>query len=331
MAALLAAATPAHADVLSEMNRFWQGAAVNTTGPTAFQGQAVWPLDPRQPLSPLAGALGADRNGEPAVVPVRLRRHRRLRRGVLVHQLRPADRLRARRRAERRRLRLRAGPGDNLAGDRRDDGQAPGAGAVGELTEPQLLRDRPGAGGRAVVQERPGIRRDLRRCRHGPGHLLGLRRREARLRRGWAAQLDAGVRFRGDGGPGAGQRQLRLEGDPGVVLPVGRHAARRVRHGGHGHADRDVTDLRRRHLRPSRPHPGAAGARPPRDRGADGGRRPASGLPLRHPRRLPQPEPGDGDDPPRPGLPGAGGVAAARSRRCRENSTPRRPRRRSGW
>ena len=28
------------ADVLSEMNRFWQGAAVNTTGPTAFQGQA---------------------------------------------------------------------------------------------------------------------------------------------------------------------------------------------------------------------------------------------------------------------------------------------------
>ncbi len=33
-------AAPAHADVLSEMNRFWQGAAVNTTGPTAFQGQA---------------------------------------------------------------------------------------------------------------------------------------------------------------------------------------------------------------------------------------------------------------------------------------------------
>ena len=33
-------AMPARADVLSEMNRFWQGAAVNTTGPTAFQGQA---------------------------------------------------------------------------------------------------------------------------------------------------------------------------------------------------------------------------------------------------------------------------------------------------
>ena len=40
LAAVLTAAAPAHADVLSEMNRFWQGAAVNTTGPTAFHGQA---------------------------------------------------------------------------------------------------------------------------------------------------------------------------------------------------------------------------------------------------------------------------------------------------
>ena len=40
LAALVAAASPAGADVLSEMGRFWQGAAVNTTGPTAFQGQA---------------------------------------------------------------------------------------------------------------------------------------------------------------------------------------------------------------------------------------------------------------------------------------------------
>ena len=36
--ALLAA--PARADVLSEMESFWRGAAVNTTGPTAFHGQA---------------------------------------------------------------------------------------------------------------------------------------------------------------------------------------------------------------------------------------------------------------------------------------------------
>ena len=40
LAALAIATAPARADVLSEMNRFWQGAAVNTTGPTAFQGQA---------------------------------------------------------------------------------------------------------------------------------------------------------------------------------------------------------------------------------------------------------------------------------------------------
>ena len=40
LAVLLAATVPARADVLSEMNRFWQGAAVNLTGPTAFNGQA---------------------------------------------------------------------------------------------------------------------------------------------------------------------------------------------------------------------------------------------------------------------------------------------------
>ncbi len=40
VSALLLSVSPAHADVLSEMNRFWQGAAVNTTGPTAFRGQA---------------------------------------------------------------------------------------------------------------------------------------------------------------------------------------------------------------------------------------------------------------------------------------------------
>ena len=39
-AALAVATIPARADVLSEMQRFWDGAAVNTTGPTAFEGQA---------------------------------------------------------------------------------------------------------------------------------------------------------------------------------------------------------------------------------------------------------------------------------------------------
>ena len=40
LAIALFGAAPAHADVLSEMRNFWRGAAVNTTGPTAFQGQA---------------------------------------------------------------------------------------------------------------------------------------------------------------------------------------------------------------------------------------------------------------------------------------------------
>ena len=40
IAATLFATAPAKADVLSEMNRFWQGAAMNVTGPTAFDGQA---------------------------------------------------------------------------------------------------------------------------------------------------------------------------------------------------------------------------------------------------------------------------------------------------
>ena len=40
VAVTLFAVAPAKADVLSEMNRFWQGAAVNVTGPTAFDGQA---------------------------------------------------------------------------------------------------------------------------------------------------------------------------------------------------------------------------------------------------------------------------------------------------
>ena len=38
--AVAAGTVPVRADVLSEMNRFWRGAAVNTTGPTAFHGQA---------------------------------------------------------------------------------------------------------------------------------------------------------------------------------------------------------------------------------------------------------------------------------------------------
>ena len=96
LAGLSAAAVPAHADVLSEMESFWRGAAVNTTGPTAFDGQASghWTLG--NPLSPGAGALGEHRHRQPAQFPLRLRRHRRFRRRLLLHRLRPAHRLRPR-------------------------------------------------------------------------------------------------------------------------------------------------------------------------------------------------------------------------------------------
>ena len=106
-------------------------------------GAGVRALDPRQPLSARPGALGADRDGEPAQLPGRLRRHRRVRGRVLVHQLRPVGRLRARGRPERRGLRLRAGAGDHLAGDRGDHGQAAGARAVGQRPQPEQLRDPP--------------------------------------------------------------------------------------------------------------------------------------------------------------------------------------------
>ena len=210
--------------------------------PDGVPGPGLRPLDARQPLYPRAGALGADRDREPAELPRRLRRHRRVRGRVLVHRLRPADRLRARRRPERRRLRLRAGAGDHLAGHSRDHGQAAGAGAVGQRPQSEQLRDRPGAGRGRVVEERPGVGRHLRRDRHQPGDIQRLRRREARLRFRREEELDAGLGLGADGGPGAGQCQLCLEGRKSVFVPVRRHAAGGVRHVGLGHGDRHGAD-----------------------------------------------------------------------------------------
>ena len=196
--------TSVRADVLSEMQFLLAGRGVERHSPDRVRRPGLGALDARQPLSPGAGALRADRHRQPALLPVRLRRHRRLRRRLLLHRLRPARGLRPRGRAERRRLRLRAGAGDHLAGDRRDHVEAAGSGAVGERAEPELLRDRPGSGGRGVVEERPRVLGDLRRHRHQPGDIQRLRGGEARLRRRRQAQLDAGGRLRGDGGPGAG-------------------------------------------------------------------------------------------------------------------------------
>ena len=184
-----------------------------------------------------------------------------------------------------------------------------------------------------MVEERPGERLDLRGDRHVAGHLLGLRGGQARLRRGRAAQLDPGVGLGRDGRPGAGQRELRLEGDPGVVVPVRGYATGGVRHGGDGHADRDGADLGCGHLRPQGADSRAAGAGSPCHRDPDGGRRRAAGLPLRHAEPLSQPEPGDGQHPRRPGVPRPCRGAAARSRgrgargyrAARSGARPREP------
>ena len=244
------------------MNRFWQGAAVNTTGPTAFQGQASghWTLGNLYLRAPVRSEQ---------IATVSLPSFRAGCGGIDAFagafsfiNSDQAGRLRPRGRPERRRLCLRARARDHLAGDRRDHGQAPGAGPVGQQPEPQQLRDRPGAGRRPLVEERPGERRDLRRDRHQPGHLLRLCGGEARLRFGRQAQLDARQRLGADGRPGAGQRQLCLEGNKELLVPVRGQAARGVRHGGHRHGDRHRADLRRRHVGAQGAHPGAAGARP---------------------------------------------------------------------
>ena len=151
-------AAPVQADVLSEMNRFWQGAAVNTTGPTAFEGQASghWTLGNLYLRSPVRAEPIATVNLP--LVPGRVRRHRCVRGRLLLHRFRAAGGLRPRDRPERGGLRLRARPRDHLAGHRGDDVEAQGPRPVGQQPERQLLRDRPGARRRGVVEGTTGPR-----------------------------------------------------------------------------------------------------------------------------------------------------------------------------
>ena len=206
--------------------------------PHRVRGPGLGALDAGQPVPARAGAVRTHRHGEPAVVPRRLRRDRRLRRFVLVHRLGPARRLRPRYRAERHGFRVRAGAGNDLPGHRRDHEQAPGAGELGQQPEHQLLRDGAVAGRGGLVHQRPRQRRHLRRHRHVAGDFLGLRRRPARLRIGRSAQLHAGRGNRGTGRTGAGQRELRLASGAGLVVPVGGPGDGRVCDEPVGHGDR---------------------------------------------------------------------------------------------
>ncbi len=245
LAVSIAAALPARADVLSEMNRFWQGAAVNTTGPTAFQGQASghWTLGNLYLRAPVRSEQ---------IASVSLPSFRAGCGGIDAFagafSFINSDQLVAFARAVAQNA---VGFAFELALETISPVIAETMAklrALAQWVNSQNLNSCETAQalvGARLVEERPGLGRDLRRDRHRPGHLLRLRRRETRLRRGRPAQLDAGIRFRRHGRPGAGQRQLRLEGDKGVVVPCRRHAACRVRDGGDRHADRDRADLRR--------------------------------------------------------------------------------------
>ena len=191
---ILAAPSPARADVLSEMENFWRGAAVNTTGPTAFQGQASghWTLGNLYLRAPVRSE---------SIATVSLPSYRAGCGGIdafagrfFLHRFRPDDRLRPRRRAERGGLRLRTGARDHIARDRRDHVEAACARPVGEQPERKLMRDGASARRRRLVEERPRERRHLRRGRDAAGDFFGLRRRAPRLRRGRETQFDPGGR-----------------------------------------------------------------------------------------------------------------------------------------
>ena len=220
VSALLLSASPAHADVLSEMNRFWQGAAVNTTGPTAFQGQASghWTLGNLYLRSPVRSEQ---------VATVNLPSFRAGCGGIDAFagafSFINSDQLIAFGRAVAQNA---AGFAFELALETISPVIAETMAklrALAQWVNAQNLNSCETAQalvGAGLVEERPGVGLDLRRDRHQPGHLLGLRRGEARLRRRRQAQLDPRRGLWRDGRPGAGQRQLRLEGDPGVVVPV---------------------------------------------------------------------------------------------------------------
>ena len=198
-AALAAATLSARADVLSEMQRFWDGAAVNTTGPTAFEGQASghWTLGNLYLRAPVQSerigtvSLPSFRAGCGGIDAFA---------GCLfVHRLRPARGLRPRHRPERDGVRVRSGTGNHLTRHRRDDEQAPGAGPVGQQPEHQFLRDGAVPGRGRLVHQRPGECIDLRGHRDVPGDFFGLRGGSARLRVGWEKIFHVGS---GDGRAG---------------------------------------------------------------------------------------------------------------------------------
>ena len=244
--ATLLAPSPAPADVLSEMNRFWQGAAVNTTGPTAFQGQASghWTLGNLYLRSPVRSEQ---------IASVSLPSFRAGCGGIDAFagafSFINSDQLIAFGRAVAQNA---AGFAFELALETISPVIAETMAklrALAQWVNSQNLNSCETAQALVGALWSKNDRASAAICAAigtGQGIFSGLCRRQAWLRRGRTPELDARQRLGRDGRPGAGQRQLCLEGDKGVFLPLGRHAACRVRHGGDGDADRDGAHLRRR-------------------------------------------------------------------------------------
>ena len=319
-------AVSARADVLSEMENFWRGAAVNTTGPTAFDGQASghWTLGNLYLRAPVRSE---------SVATISLPSYRAGCGGIDAFagafSFIDSDQMIAFARAVAQNA---AGFAFELALETISPviaetmSKLRALGPVGEQPERKLLRDGAGPGRRGLVQERPGERSDLRRDRDAAGNFFGLRRRAPRLRGGRETPFDPGGRYGASQRTGAGQRELRLARGKGFRFPGIRPRPRRVRHVGIGERHRDGAPNGFGSFRSPACgcwNPWRSG--PPRDRGVDGGGRRPPGLPLRHGRCVLEPharaahragcarfqEPGRGTTPP-PRRRGADGHGAPR-------------------
>ena len=219
-AALAAATISARADVLSEMQRFWDGAAVNTTGPTAFEGQASghWTLGNLYLRAPVqserigtvslpsfrAGCGGIDAfagafsfiDSDQLVAFARgiAQNATGFAFDLALETISPVI-------AETMsKLRALAQWVNNQSINSCEMAQSPGRGRL--------------------VHQRPGECLDLRGHRDIPGDFFRLCGRSARLRVGRAKIFDIGSGDGRAGGSGAGERQLRLGGGAGFGVSV---------------------------------------------------------------------------------------------------------------
>ena len=273
---------PAHADVLSEMNNFWRGVAVNTTGPTAFQGQASghWTLGNLYLRAPVrseqiatvnmpsfrAGCGGIDAFAGAFSF---INSDQLIAFGRAVAQnaagfafelaLETISPVIAETMAKLRAL-------AQWVNDRNLNSCETAQALVGAVWS---KNDRASASICAAIGTSQGIFSDYAAAKHGCGSEGKRNSTLASASGAMADQVPVNVNY-------------AWKAVKSVIVPVGRHAIGGVRHVGLRHGDRHRADLRRGQFRSAGPRPGAAGARPPRHGNPHGRRRRPAGLPLRH-------------------------------------------------